>query len=322
MTVSVILATIRPDCLEAAVASIREQSYADLEIIVVPQGNDPKLREVVDALARADARVRVVHLEKGNASAARNAGIAASRGEILAFTDDDCEADKRWIELMVQIFEQRPEIGFIGGEVVAPPARRFTISSCPSAQVLDTWYQPSKSGWEAPPGFYLIGANMGMRRSVIDSVGLFDPGLGPGTRYPACEDVDYVLRCELADVGFLTSPRLIIKHTHGRRYGVMPFLKHQRNYAFGRGALLVKLRWMNHRIAPRWGAKMTARDHLKKLATDPARWLLKEVYGGYFERKAVASFGQEFELSSDGTCVPRAHTGERPSPSTSAAAAK
>jgi len=308
MTVSVIIPTVRPNTLGATVASIRRQTYTELEIIVVAQGSDPSLRGVTDALAKSDPRIRIVWLEQGNLSAARNAGIAAGTGEILALTDDDCEADADWVETMVKIFGERPEIGLMGGAVIAPPARPFTISTCPSAQVKELSYQPSKSGWEAPHGLYLIGANMGLRRSVFERVGPFDPSMGAGSGYPSCEDVDYGLRCELADVGILTSPRLVIRHTHGRRYGLRPFLKHHKNYAYGRGALVVKLRWMNHRLAPVWGAPRTPRDHLASLVKNPAKWVLDDVYGRYFQRKAAASFATEFELAKECICVPRKGT--------------
>jgi GT2 family glycosyltransferase len=308
MTVTVVIPTVRPTTLRASVESIRRQTYADLEIIVVAQGNDPALRRVTDDLALTDPRIRIVWLEQGNLSAARNAGIAAGAGDILAITDDDCEADIRWVEIMVEIFRQRPEIGFMGGELVAPPARPFSISTCPSAHVKEISYKPSESGWKAPDGFYLIGANMGLRRSVFEQVGPFDPSLGAGTRYGACEDVDYVLRCELADVGILSSPRLIIRHTYGRRYGLVTCLKHHKNYAYGRGALIVKLRWMKHRLAPVWGAPRTTRDHLTSLARSPAKWVLDELYGRYFQRKAVRDFAEEYELTNDCICVPRKAT--------------
>lgn len=305
MTVTVVIPTVRPTTLRASVESIQKQTYADLEIIIVAQGNNPALRNVTDDLARSDQRIRIIWLEQGNLSAARNAGIAAGTGDIIAITDDDCEADSRWVEIMVELFEQRPEIGFMGGALVAPPARRFSISTCPSAHVKDVSYKPSKSGWKAPDGFYVIGANLGLRRSVFEQVGLFDPTLGAGTRYGACEDVDYVLRCELLDVGILTSPRLIIRHTYGRRYGLMTCLKHHRNYAYGRGALIVKLRWMKHRLAPIWGARRTVRDHLAMLTKNPAKWVLDEVYGRYFQRRAAREFAERYELTADSICAPR-----------------
>lgn len=306
MTVTVVVPTVRPTTVRASIESIRRQTYTDLEIIVVAQGNDPALRSVTDDLARSDPRIRIVWLEQGNLSAARNAGISAGTGEIVAITDDDCEADSRWVELMVEIFRTRPDIGFVGGQLVAAPSlRRFSISTCPAAHVQETSYQPSKSGWEAPPGFYVIGANLSMRRSVFEKVGLFDPTLGAGTRYGSCEDVDYVLRCELKDIGILSTPRLIIYHTYGRRYGLMSCLKHHRNYNYGRGAFAVKLRWMKHRLAPIWCAPGNARHQLKSLLRNPAKWAVDEVYGRYFQIKASREYAEKYELTSESICAPR-----------------
>ena len=305
--ISVILPTVRPNTLGATVSAIRRQTYDDWELVIVAQGQDQQLRTVTQELTQSDSRVRVIWLERGNLSAARNAGVEASRGDVLAFTDDDCEPEAGWLAEIARIFQMQPEIGYLGGEVVAPPAKpRWSISTCPSAQVSDVTYQPSKSDYRAPNGFYMIGANFAMRRSVFERVGQFDPCMGAGTDYGSCEDVDYTLRAEHLDVGFMTTKRLVVHHTYGRRYGLRAFLKHHRNYARGRGALLIKLNWMKHRLAGEWGGPRRVTDLAKSLVHNPARFLLNDVYGRFHVTQAQKSFATEYELGSDGLCVPRA----------------
>jgi glycosyltransferase involved in cell wall biosynthesis len=58
---------------------------------------------------------------------ARNAGVAASRGEILLFIDDDCEADRAWVERLVAPFAYNPHIGIVGGEIVSGPSSAATL---------------------------------------------------------------------------------------------------------------------------------------------------------------------------------------------------
>ena len=68
---------------------IRAQTVADWELIAVDDGSSDGTGAALDALARADARIRVIHQENGGVSRARNAGMAAARGEWLAFADAD-----------------------------------------------------------------------------------------------------------------------------------------------------------------------------------------------------------------------------------------
>ena len=68
---------------------IRAQTVADWELIAVDDGSSDGTGAALDALARADARIRVIHQENGGVSRARNAGMAAARGEWLAFVDAD-----------------------------------------------------------------------------------------------------------------------------------------------------------------------------------------------------------------------------------------
>lgn len=82
--------------LRAAADSVLGQTFRDLELLLVNDGCTDDSPALIDALAAADGRVRALHLAKnGGASAARNAGMAQSRGEYLMFmdADDDMERD-------------------------------------------------------------------------------------------------------------------------------------------------------------------------------------------------------------------------------------
>ena len=75
--------------LERCVGSIRNQTYRNLEIILVDDGSPDRSGEMCDALALEDSRIRVVHKENGGLASARNAGIDAMTGEYAAFVDSD-----------------------------------------------------------------------------------------------------------------------------------------------------------------------------------------------------------------------------------------
>ena len=77
--------------LDRAVRSLRAQTIADWELLAVDDGSDDGTGAALDAWAQTDERIRVFHQENGGVSRARNAGIAAAKGEWLAFLDADDE---------------------------------------------------------------------------------------------------------------------------------------------------------------------------------------------------------------------------------------
>ncbi|MDE5747204.1 MAG: glycosyltransferase, partial [Acetatifactor sp.] len=77
------------DCLPRCVQSLREQSYGNLEILLVDDGSTDGTGQLCDRLAAQDERIRVLHKENGGTSSARNLGIEAARGEFLGFVDSD-----------------------------------------------------------------------------------------------------------------------------------------------------------------------------------------------------------------------------------------
>lgn len=84
---------VRQDYLEMCIESIRNQSFCDLEIILVDDGSPDDCGKICDTYSEQDSRIRVIHQKNQGVSAARNAGIKAARGEWIMFVDAD-----DWIE--------------------------------------------------------------------------------------------------------------------------------------------------------------------------------------------------------------------------------
>jgi glycosyltransferase involved in cell wall biosynthesis len=106
--ISVIIPTYnRADLLPRAVRSACEQTYRNLEILVVDDASIDDTEEVARALEKEDARVRYVKREEnGGANAARNIGIQESKGEYIALLDSDDEWLPEKIEKQIQVFEK------------------------------------------------------------------------------------------------------------------------------------------------------------------------------------------------------------------------
>lgn len=86
--------------LDRCLESIVNQTYQNLEIILVDDGSPDHCPELCDAWGRRDARIRVIHQEHAGVSAARNAGLAAARGEAVIFLDPDDWIEPEMLEQM------------------------------------------------------------------------------------------------------------------------------------------------------------------------------------------------------------------------------
>lgn len=305
MLISIILPTVRTGTVSAAIEAIMRQTDDNWELIVVPQGDDTELLQVIGGFCARDPRVRFVHTPKKNLSHGRNVGMAAAKGDIIAFTDDDCEVALDWVAVMRELYGENPDIGFLGGKVIAPRSTQpWRISTCPAAHVIDATYFPLRDSWTAPVGFYMIGANISIRREIAEKVGKFDEVLGAGSYFGSCEDQDFAIRAELLNTGFMSSNRLVVNHTSGRRYGFRDFFKHQRAYGRGRGAWAAKLRLWGHPVIDEWQAKRSLAEHAHAALTRPHKWLLR-FFNDYYAKRAEAEYYAKYVLGADLLSHPR-----------------
>src|SRR5215469_9457905 len=102
------------------IRSILEQTYEDWELILVAQGNDPALLGTCKKAEQCDQRIRVIQMVQMSKSAALNKGFGVARGEIIAFTDEDCEAAPDWLEVIAECFEREPRVGLVAGDLLSP----------------------------------------------------------------------------------------------------------------------------------------------------------------------------------------------------------
>jgi len=126
VTIVVPTAGVRPDLLTRCVKSLTALRYPAYEIVVV----DNRSQSMFDGgteiwseswIEESDSAstVRVVREARPGASYARNTGIAAAHGDIVAFTDDDVEVDANWLSGIVDAFNSSPEVKCVTGLVIA-----------------------------------------------------------------------------------------------------------------------------------------------------------------------------------------------------------
>jgi glucosyl-dolichyl phosphate glucuronosyltransferase len=193
MIVSVVVCAYtldRWDELVAAVDSCSRQTLKPDEVILVVDNND-------DLLERASREIKNATVVSNSwtkgLSGARNTGVELSSGDVVAFLDDDAHADEKWLETLIQPFEDQSVAG-VGGWIVP----RFDGD-------LPTWF-PETFYWILgcsysglpPSGASIrnpIGASMAMRRQVFTSIGGFTAGIGRIGRIPlGCEETEICIR--------------------------------------------------------------------------------------------------------------------------------
>jgi glycosyltransferase involved in cell wall biosynthesis len=241
MRFSICIPTVRAATLAFAVDSVRRQSFSDWELLVIGQGERGPLQEATERAAQGDPRIKYLHLDRRGVSSARNAGIAATSGDLIAFLDDDCEAREDWLAELDACFS--PGIDFVGGEVTAPRLDgKPLFDVCPEVHPDEVTVYPD--GSELPPGFAILGANMAVRRSAALRVGPFDECLGPGSTFAGAEEHDYCFRLRSLGARLRSTSRASVQHTYGRRFGVVDFYHYKRDRLGADGAFAAKRRMM------------------------------------------------------------------------------
>ena len=157
MTISVCIPATRAESLRAAIESVQAQTFPEWEVVVLGQGNaivQAQLRSVTETAAGGDRRIRYVQLAHRGLSIARNAAMREAQGTIVAFLDDDCEADPDWLLVVATAFADDPDLGVVGGAVV-PAGIPHPLSSCPSLAPSESIYDPAGNPRSPPAGLGL-----------------------------------------------------------------------------------------------------------------------------------------------------------------------
>ncbi len=105
--------------LKKCVESIQNQTYRNLEIILVDDGSPDNCPKICDELAAMDERIRTVHRQNGGLSAARNSGLSVAKGEWIAFVDSDDYIDNDTYEKLYQAIEEnQADLAVCGARIV------------------------------------------------------------------------------------------------------------------------------------------------------------------------------------------------------------
>lgn len=221
--VSVVLATYnRAHLVGGALESLADQDASGTlhwEIVVVDNNSADATRAVIEDFAqRVPIPVRYVFERAQGLSHARNAGVAAAGGSVIAFTDDDVRPDRTWLRALVHGLAAHTADG-IGGRVrprwAAPPPPWLAENHhlWPYLAMLE---HQEFARLEVGQRRLINGANMAFRRVVFDTIGGFDTTLGRmGEKLYSREEHDFIERALCARFNIVYDPALVVWHHVG-----------------------------------------------------------------------------------------------------------
>jgi GT2 family glycosyltransferase len=201
-------------------------------VLVDNNSRDRSLAMMREFATRAKVPVTVLSETRQGVSFARNAGLRAATGDILAVVDSDCILAPDWAAALARTFADAPDLAMIGGRVELYNDADLPISIRRSRTPVEVTV--------AEFNFLDIpGCNLAFRRALLDRIGPYDVRLGPGTRVGMGEDVDLVYRAARAGGRVRYVPEVVIYHNHGRSRPEQ-FQRVEWTYAIGKGAFFAK----------------------------------------------------------------------------------
>jgi glycosyltransferase involved in cell wall biosynthesis len=182
------------DFLPDSIDSILKQDYPTYELIIIDDGSIDKSRDIISSYPD----IRYYYQENNGVAAARNRGIAESRGEYIAFIDADDIWPQNKLAIQIAYMEAHPEIGY--------SFTRHRLFLNPGLEDYPDWV---RKDYAASEHIAYIPSSLVVRREVLDAVGHFDPS------YKVGEDSDWFLRAKDASIPMtVIEETLLLKRIH------------------------------------------------------------------------------------------------------------
>jgi glycosyltransferase involved in cell wall biosynthesis len=208
MMISIIIPTKdRPQQLTDCLRNISKNTYPHFEVLILDQSK--KSTDIEGPLSQ-NQKIRHVHMPASGKSAAMNYGLDLAKGQIVAFTDDDCVVSKKWLSEISYIISKHRDIDGVFGKTLPYQPNKHPHEICPSTVIRNQQKTVSKPCLHSR---YLgYGNNMAFRKEVFEKSGYFKEWLGPGSISLAAEDADLALQILIKKHKILYDPDMIVHH--------------------------------------------------------------------------------------------------------------
>ena len=210
----------RPHYLSDCLAGLRQQTAApdQFDILVVDSASTGDIPAQLTQLVAACANARLLRVDQGGISIARNAGAAASQGDYIAYLDDDAIPAPDWVErIQDAVSEAEPPPALIGGRILPhweaplpgwwPPRLRGVLS------IIETKAAGEFRTAALPPGLEPYGANMVVQAASLRDAGGFGQQSGRfGKALLSDEEVQLAWRLQNAGHSVRYDSRIVVRH--------------------------------------------------------------------------------------------------------------
>ena len=211
-SISVVVCTHNnAEYLKKALASLREQDLpaGEYEVVVVDNASTDHTAQT------CEVHTECTYVFEGRLglSVARNTGIRAAQGSIVAFIDDDAEAEAGWLSALMSGFEKGDDVWAVGGKALpiwGGPVPEWLTEKHHRSLSLISWGEETRS-LEWPER--IIGVNCSFRKSVFERFGLFDECLGRiGQALLGHEDTEIQERLHADGKTVMYVPEAVVHH--------------------------------------------------------------------------------------------------------------
>ncbi len=211
-SVSVVVATIgRGPLLVQTLQGLLACGYADFEIVVVDQTPNPE-PSVIRFMDQNNARIRYIRRRQPGLPDARNAGVAAARGDVILFVDDDVVPDNGLVAAHAAAYAQNG-VGGVAGRVLAPGGSPEKPEDRPShvakIGLLGLRIRDNFDAAIETEAHHVRGCNMSFLRRAIDEAGGFDGRFGGSAHL---EETDLALRVRARGYRLVFAPTAALIH--------------------------------------------------------------------------------------------------------------
>jgi glycosyltransferase involved in cell wall biosynthesis len=255
---------------------------ADWELIVVDNGSTDDTPNVLRAF-EPQAQIKFLWLCEPlpGASRARNLGAKSARGQVIAFLDDDCYPRRDYVDALERSFSTLA-IDYLAGRILLFDSHDAAITIQESLE--SRVFSPKSFIY---PGI-VHGANMALRREVMEETGGFDVQLGAGTEF-AGEDCDLLSRASALGFTGVYDPRPIVYHHH-RRQSFDLVRQLAAYYDHGRGAYYMK--GLKDPLLRRQAALMWFKSALRNAFNNHWGIIFRELQGAAHYRRVRAGLSE------------------------------
>jgi cellulose synthase/poly-beta-1,6-N-acetylglucosamine synthase-like glycosyltransferase len=210
--------------LEGCLQALLQLDYPDFEVIVVHNAPlDDRVERIATALS-----VRYVREDRPGLDWARNRGLSESRGDFVAFVDDDARPDRHWLRALARGFRD-PAVMAVTGLVAAVELEtraqmlyEFEVGGMTQSTARRTVRRSDANASELLwSSLFIVGTNMAFRRSVFETEEDFDPALDAGTPSAAGGDLEMGHRLVTSGHTLVYEPSALVWQLHRRTlYGL------------------------------------------------------------------------------------------------------